>query len=124
MNHDVAEIKGFLRGLLWGILLAIGALIFFETEKGQKIKGRIKEKGEGFLDDLPGLLEELEEKGEKWFKEAAEFKEEATEKAEEKIDESLGHIAALQEHGREISSKIKTRFFKNTPRKHLPSEVN
>jgi len=135
MNEELAEIKGCLKGLLWGILLTIGALIFFETERGQKLKKKLKEEEIDLLEDLPGLIDKLEEKSEEWVNEASNLEKDLKEKtvevgqslAEEvgeKLDVSLGHIAALQEHGREITGGLKRRLFKNIPKKGKASSAN
>lgn len=128
MNQEVSEIKGFLRGIFWGILLTIGAVIFLETERGQKLKKKLRKKGEDILEELPDLLDRLEEKSEELVEEAGRIEEEIKEKTEgasqglaeeigEKLDTSLGHIEAIQEHGREISQGIKKHLFKNIPKR-------
>ena len=126
MNESVAEVKGFIRGLIWGILVAIGALIFLETERGQKLKKELKGKSGSFLDSLPDLLDKLEEKGEKLIQEAQEIEREFLEKKEESGSKiaQLTHIEALQEHGREITQGIKRHIFKNIPKKPHPPTVN
>lgn len=126
MNESAAEIKGFIKGLFWGILASIGLLIFLETERGQKLKKEFKGETEGFLDSLPDLIDKLEEKGEKLIKEAGEIERELAEKKEEVGQEiaKATHIETLQEHGREIAQGIKARFFKNLPKKPKPSAMN
>lgn len=134
MSEDFAETKGFLKGLMWGILAAIGLLVFLETERGQKLKKQVGDKGEDLLDALPDLIDRIEEKGEELIKEAGKIEKELRDKKEEvgeeiaekveKLNASLAHIENLQEHGREITSKIKTRIFKNIPKKSRPSAMN
>ena len=63
MREEFAEIKGFVKGLIWGAVLAAGVLFFLETEKGKEIKKKLKEEGDDFLEKLPQWLEELEEEG-------------------------------------------------------------
>lgn len=124
MNEELREIKGFLRGLFWGIILSVGALVFFETEKGQKLKKKLEIKGEDLLEELEDLVERAEKKSQELFEEAQEVGEEIKEKAEENLGVSLGHIEVLQEHGREISSEVRTRLFKNIPKKKRVEVAN
>lgn len=123
MNDSLAEIKGFIKGLFWGILVAIGLLIFLETERGQKLKKQLKDKGGDWLDCLPDLIDRIEEKGEELVKEAGKIEKELKDKKEE-ANTSLAHIENLQEHGREITSKIKSRLFRNLPKKPRASTMN
>lgn len=127
MSEEISEIKGFLRGFLWGILLAIGSLFFLETKKGEKIKKKLRAEGEDLLDELPNLIEDFENKVGELVEEVMEIEEEAKEKVveisqelkgktEEKVT-ALPHIEAIQEHGREVAGGIKKRLFKNIPRK-------
>ena len=124
MNEEIWEIKGFLRGLFWGIILSVGALVFFETEKGQKLKKKLEIKGEDLLEEIEDLVERAEKKSQELLDSAQEVGAEIKEKAEENLGVSLSHIEALQEHGREISSEVRTRFFKNIPKKKRAEAVN
>lgn len=128
MDQEMGEIKGFLRGIFWGILLTIASVIFLETEKGQKLKKKLKEEGEDILEELPNLLDRLEEESAELIEEASQIEKEIKEKTAEvsqelageigeKLDTSLGHIEAIQEHGREISQGIKKHLFKNIPKR-------
>lgn len=123
MNDSIAEVKGFIKGLMWGIIIAVGFLIFLETDRGQKLKKRLKDKGDDLFDVLPDLIDRIEEKGEELIKEAGKIEKELKDKKEE-VNTSLAHIENLQEHGREITSKIKTRLFRNLPKKPRPTAVN
>lgn len=135
MNEDSAEIKGFFRGLVWGILLILGFIFFLGTDRGRQLKKKLKEEGEGMLGEIPALLDKLEEKSEELVEEAAKIEEELkekthevgenlTEETERKLDASLSHIEALQEHGREITSGFKKHFFKNIPKKNKKTAGN
>ena len=135
MNEGFSEMKGFIKGLMWGIIITVGFLIFLETDRGQKLKKRLKDKSDDFLDVLPDLIDQIEEKGEELIKEAgkienelreekADAAQEIVETVEKKLGASLSHIESLQEHGREVASKIKTQFFKNIPKKPHPSAMN
>lgn len=135
MNEGFSETKGFIKGLMWGIIIAVGLLIFLETDRGQKLKKRLRDESDDLLDSLPDLIDRIEEKGEELIKEAGkiekdlrEEKADAAQKIAETVEEKLGasltHIESLQEHGREITSKIKSQFFKNIPRKPRPSVMN
>lgn len=132
MPDDFAEFKGFFKGFFWGVILAIAGLIFLETEQGQKLKKRLKEKGGDLFDQLPDLLDRLEKRSEELVEEAGKIEGELKEKTasigesltkevERELDSSLAHIEALQEHGREITVGIKRHLFKNIPRKPKPS---
>lgn len=131
MPDGFAELKGFVKGFFWGVILAIAALIFLETEQGQKLKKRLKEKGGDLFDQLPDLLDRLEKRSEELVEEAGKIEGELKEKTasigesltkevERELDSSLAHIEALQEHGREITVGIKRHLFKNIPRKSRP----
>ncbi|MBI4100576.1 YtxH domain-containing protein [Candidatus Microgenomates bacterium] len=131
MREEFTEIRGFIKGLIWGAVLATGILIFLETEKGKEIKKRLKEEGDDFLEKLPQWLEELEEKGEELVekaekienvigeevkKEEEPIKEQIIQTATETIASSLDHIKVIQEHGREIRRHL----FKNIPKRGIP----
>lgn len=131
MPDGFAQLKGFVKGFFCGVILAIAALIFLETEQGQKLKKRLKEKGGDFFDELPDLLDRLEKRSEELVEEAGKIEGELKEKTvsigesltkevERELDSSLAHIEALQEHGREITVGIKRHLFKNIPRKPRP----
>lgn len=125
---ELAEMKGTFKGLVWGFLLAVATLILLESEKGSKLKAKLKEHGDELLDRLPDLLDDLEEKSEGWIKEAGKLEDKIVGKAVEleselkevsgrKSGASLGHINAIQEHGRQLTTGLKKRLFKNIPRK-------
>lgn len=128
MSEEQAGSNGFLSGLVWGVFLGIAAFVFFETEKGKKIKERLKEEGDDLLEELPEIIDRLEEKGEEFVAQVSKLEKDVEEKASEvkadlttdvgeKLDSSLGHIEALQEHGREITAGVRRRLFKNIPKK-------
>ena len=108
---------GFLQGLIMGALIGARAYYFLtETKEGEKVKKRIKKKGEETLDDLADLVEGFEEKGEEFRARAKEIQVKLEEKAKnvkeevaEEAQEKLSHIEKLRKRGRLASKTFFTR---------------
>jgi gas vesicle protein len=120
---DIKFLLGFFIG---GIL---GAIIIFlvGTKEGKKTTKILEQKGKDFVDDLEDRLTDLEKQGQELAKKSEEIKEHVvvtleekkeamTTEASSKIDSTLAHIEALQEHGRETTASLRKRLFKNAPK--------
>lgn len=105
---------GFFSGLILGALIGAGLFYFLtSTEEGKKVKKKLREKGEGALDDLADLIEEVEERGEEFKKKAKEIQAKLEEKTEdvrkevaEEAKEQLTHIEELRERGRKVTKRF------------------
>jgi len=108
---------GFLQGLVMGAILGAGAYYFLtQTKEGEKVKKRIKKKGEEALDDLADLVDEFEEKGEEFQAQAKKLQAELESKAKgvkkevaAEAKEKLTHIDKLRERGRQATKTFFTR---------------
>lgn len=114
--------NGFLLGLIIGGVIGAGAVFLFGTEKGKEVREELKEKGDDALDDLDDVLTQLEKKGkeikkkadivkEEIAEKAGEMKENVSEEVVEKLDDTLAHIEALQERGREATASLRKKYF-------------
>ena len=134
-RHD----NQFWIGLFLGGLIGAFLIVLLGTEKGKKLAKKLQEEGLDFWDDarekieekvgeLEGKGEELVEKGkeliaeskvleEKVLEKAIEVKETATQQATTTAYDTLSHIEAIQERGRQATAELKKRLFKNIPRK-------
>ncbi len=63
------------------------------------------------------VVHEGEEVKEEIVEKLENKKEELTNSTTEKLDTALAHIEALQEHGRDVTEKLRKRLFKNIPKK-------
>jgi len=119
---DRNDDRSFLTGLIIGGAVGAGLVFLFGTEKGEKVRKELKEKGADVLDDLDDVLGELEEKGKELKKKAekvkeevvehaGEFKEKASVEVMEKLDDTLANIEALQERGREATAALRKKYF-------------
>lgn len=108
---------GFLQGLIMGAILGAGAYYFLtQTKEGEKVKKKIKKRGEEVLDDLADLVDEFEEKGKEFRIQAKKLQAELERKAKdvkkevaEEAKEQLTHIDKLRERGRKATKKFFTR---------------
>ena len=113
----------FLGGLLGAILL-----FFMGTREGKKTGKALEDKGKDLLEELQDKLEEMENRGKQLVKQGEELKEQVvdeikekkedlTDAAAEKLDTALAHIEKLQEQSVETTKHIRSRFFKNLPKR-------
>lgn len=118
----------FLLGFFVGGLLGALIIFFLGTKEGKKAGKLLEDRGRNLLGELEDKLTELERKGKDLVREGEELKEQVVEHLEErredftqettkKLDSALAHIEALQEHGRETTSNLRKRLFKNIPKK-------
>lgn len=122
-NQDASFWFGlFLGGLIGGILIYL-----LGTKEGRKLSEELQGKGEGWLAEIEKKLLELEKHGGSLVEKGQELKEQILDKAEStkehlsdeavaKVDKALEHIEKLQERGRNTTSAIRKRLFKNTPK--------
>lgn len=118
----------FLAGLFVGGLIGAGIIAVLGTKEGKKTAKLLEEKGKDALELLQDKLEEIEKKGKELVKEGqaleqqmieklGDEKEVIVEKVAERLDDTLAHIEAIQERGRETTANIRKRFFKNLPKR-------
>lgn len=118
----------FLLGFFLGGILGALTIFFLGTKEGKKTGKILEEKGRDFIDELQDRIEDLETQGKELVKKGEALKEKVIEQMEEKketitheavvkADSALAHIEALQEHGRETTSSLRKRLFKNAPKK-------
>ena len=79
-------------------------------QQSQREKSVLESQGKELVKKGEALKEKVVEQME-------EKKESVTQEAATKIDSALAHIEALQEHGRETTSNLRKRLFKNIPKK-------
>ena len=131
MNDEEKEIHhggSFQIGLFFGGLLGAVIIYLLGTKEGKKLSRDWKNTGDDWIEDIERKLHLLEQKGSEFLEEGKGIKEEIaekfkdskeqlTQKAAEEADETLGHIEKLQERGRDTTSSIRKRLFKNTRKK-------
>lgn len=117
----------FMVGFLVGGLVGAGVIFLLGTKEGKKVAKDISNKGKKAVDDLHDKIEDLEISGKELLKKSEEIKEHVTEEIEEKkevltkeaterIDDTLAHIEAIQERGRQTTASLRKKF-KNLPKK-------
>lgn len=118
----------FLLGFFVGGLLGALIIFFLGTKEGKKAGKILEDRSRNLLSELEDKLTEFEKKGKDLVREGEQLKEQVVEQLEErreefthettkKLDTALAHIEALQEHGRETTSSLRKRLFKNIPKK-------
>lgn len=123
-RHDNRFWFGFFIGGLLGALI----LFFMGTKEGKKTGKLLEDKGHDLLDELQEKLEEMEKRGKQLVKQGEELKEQVIDEikekkenlsdtASEKLDTALAHIEKLQEQSVETTKHIRSRFFKNLPKR-------
>ena len=108
----------------------IGAVVIFllGTKEGRKTKKALEDKGEDLIGGIQERISELESRGKELVEKGESLKDELitqigekgemlTEEASQKIESTLAHIEALQEHGRETTANLRTQLFKNLPKR-------
>ncbi len=123
-NNDASFWFGlFLGGLIGGVLIYL-----LGTKEGKKLSEELQGKGEGWLAEVEKKLHELEQQGGTILQKGEALKDHILDKAEgakehlsddvvNKVDKALEHIEKLQERGRNTTSQIRKRLFKNVPKK-------
>lgn len=104
----------FFTGLILGAAIGAGLYYFLtSTKEGKKIKSRLEEKGKDVLNDLTGLVEEIEEKGQVFKQKAKEVQFQLEQKAKsmegkvvDEVKEQLIHIKELRERGRQAAKSF------------------
>lgn len=145
MQHNAPQRQDsqFWIGLFLGGIIGALLIIILGTEKGKQLAQKLYTDGLDFLDDTKETLadtvrekvadieqksQELSQKGEELLAQGkaleqqivdtvVEARTDVTEAAAEKVDETLAHIEKLQEHGRESTAQLRTRLFKNIPKR-------
>ena len=118
----------FLLGFFVGGLLGALIIFFLGTKEGKKAGKILEDRSRNLLGELEDKLTDFEKKGKDLVREGEQLKDEVVEQLEErreefthettkKLDTALAHIEALQEHGRETTSSLRKRLFKNIPKK-------
>jgi gas vesicle protein len=127
-EHEHQHGSKFFIGLLLGGIAAAGAFYLFGTKDGKKTRKIMEEKSKEVLDDLHDKLEEIEEQGrtlkdrgeklkEHIERQIEEKKDYLTHEASERLDQTLKRVEELQEKGREETSNLRKRLFRNLPKK-------
>lgn len=122
-HHESFQIGLFIGGLVGALLI-----YFLGTKEGKKLAKEIQKDGKDWFSDFEGKLGELEKKGVELLHTGQEINEEITKGAKgkkaavasdalQKADKALAHIEKLQERGRETTSNIRKRLFKNAKKK-------
>jgi gas vesicle protein len=117
MSEENHQGGSFFRGLVAGAVLGAMAIWFLnQTEKGKEIKKEIKEKSGDVLENLNGLVKDLEDKGQEFKKKVVQVKKEFEEKAKdfrqdiaEEAQMGLSRIEELEEKGHKAAQKFFTR---------------
>ena len=141
MSEENKDGKGsFWVGLMIGGFVSLGLIILLGSERGKKLLQKFQDEGiESLLGDAKDEVEEkveiLKEKGAELAEKGQEFldqskniqkevvdtvteaKADAAEIIAEKVDETLSHIEAIQEHGRQSTADLRRQLFKNIPKK-------
>jgi gas vesicle protein len=126
-EHAHGDIK-FLFGLFIGGIVGAFIIFFLGTKEGKKTSKFLEEKGRDLVDDIGDKVSELEEKSEELVEqgevikenvvaEVEEKKEELTQATSEKLDTALAHIEKIQTESAQTTAELRTRLFKNIPRK-------
>jgi len=98
MSEESRSSESFLTGLVLGAILGAGFIYFLtSTEEGRKAKENLVEKSEDVLENLAGLIKEIEEKGKEFEKKAKEVRLQLEEKT---ATPALSQIEKLRERGR------------------------
>ena len=124
-QHDWKFLFGFFIGGFLGAL----TLFFLGTKEGKRVRNLLEDKGEDLVGGLQSRIADLEVRGKELVEKGESLKEELitqieekgetlTQEASERIDTTLAHIEALQEHGRETTSNLRSRLFKNLPKRN------
>lgn len=126
-------------GLFLGGLIGAFMIVLLGTEKGKKLAQKLQEEGLDFWDEakekigekvgeLEGKGAELMDKGKELIAEGRVLENQVLQKVEEVKDnattqaattayDTLSHIEAIQERGRQATAELKRKLFKNIPRK-------
>ncbi len=117
MNNSEHKGSSF-SSLVFGMIIGAGLVWFFtKTKEGKETAERIKKKGEGAIENLSTLIEDIEKKGLEFKKKVEDVKEEIKEKFEEgkkgEVDDvakgKLSKIEDLQQRGRTAAKKFFTK---------------
>ncbi len=123
-NQCNSQKNSFLEGVILGAVAGAAACIFLGSDEGKKMQKVLKKKASPYIDDVVDVLDELKDQSTELLDKAEEVKDALQEKLEdnkekvgsaisEKLEGSLSHIEELQERGREATSSIRKRFFRN-----------
>ncbi len=92
----------FASGFFWGIILSFLGMFVFATKRGKKLRDYFQEHGEGILQELEEISDELEEN--EVTKKLPETTKKSQPKREEAVKEKdISYIKRLQEHGRNVA---------------------
>ena len=96
--------NNFLGGLILGAVIGAGLYYFLtSTEEGKRIKTRIKEKSEETLDNLDGLIAEIESKGEEFKQKAKQIQTQLEEKARDVQSQAVTTANFFTHNGKPLS---------------------
>lgn len=128
----MSEQKGtdmkFLIGFFLGGIIGAITIFLIGTKEGKKTTKILEQKGRDFVDELQDKIDDIEQQGKVLVKKGEALKEQVAEQLEERkdtltkeaavrVDKALAHIEELQEQGRETTSHIRKRLFKNIPKR-------
>ncbi len=111
MSENDNSLSNLVTGLVLGAIVGAGFYYFLtQTEEGKKVKKVLREKGEDVLDELAGIVEDIEDKGEEFKKKAQTVQNELGQKAESlkegvvgEVKQGLSQIEELRERGRKAA---------------------
>lgn len=111
MSENDNSLSNLVTGLVLGAIAGAGFYYFLtQTEEGEKVKKVLREKGEDVLNDLTGIVEDIEDKGEEFKEKAQTVQDELSQKAESlkegvvgEVKEGLSQIEELRERGRKAA---------------------
>jgi gas vesicle protein len=125
---DCHNDNSFFLGVILGAVIGAGAVFLFGTEKGEEVRGDLRDRGEDLLEDLTPVIKQLEEKGQEikksaekttrqLVKKAGQVEKEVSSEAVEKISDTLEQLENLQEKGRQATADLRKRYFIKNGRK-------
>jgi gas vesicle protein len=119
----------FLLGFFIGGLIGAIIIVFLGTKEGKKAGKILRDRGQDFLDQLDDKIDSFQQKGIDLVAQGEELKQQVLEEFEEKketlsvaaaerLDDALAHIEQMQERGRESTASLRSKLFKNLPKKN------
>lgn len=128
MSEDNKNDNRFMFGFFLGGLIGAVVLFLVGTKEGKKTGKLLEEKSRRFFDALKDTAQDVQEQSREMLSETiistdhlletvSEKKEDLSEHVANKLDSALAHIEAIQERGRENTTVLRKRLFKNIPKR-------
>lgn len=119
----------FLLGFFIGGLIGAIIIVFLGTKEGKKAGKILRDRGQDFLDQLDDKIDTFQQKGIDLVAQGEELKQQVIDEFEEKketlsiaaaerLDDALAHIEQMQERGRESTASLRSKLFRNLPKKN------